>query len=154
LIPIEQFHPIAVHFPIVFLLSLAALDSLAMLGNRSIGGRGGIADLSAGLAVLSGLAATAAYAFGDAAFDLAVASGVAEARLETHQLLGTTTATALGLWALLRAAAWWWRIPISRNRMWGLVLVELAFSLLVITTAYYGGQLVYEFGVNVTRTAG
>lgn len=154
MIPIEQFHPIVVHFPIVFFLSLVALDSFALFREIPIGGRGGVANLSAGLAVLAGLAAGAAYTFGDAAVDVALASGVAEARLETHQLLGTITAIVLALWGLVRAFIWWRRHPIGNGRAWGVVLAELTFSVLIITTAYYGGQLVYDFGVNVAQQAG
>jgi len=152
-IPIEQFHPIIVHFPIVFFLSLAALDTIALFGNMPIDGRGGVANLSAGLAVLAGLAAGVAYMFGDAAVDVAMAGGITEARVETHELLGTATAVALALWALARAYIWWRRLPIDNGKRWGVVLVELAFSILVIATAYYGGQLVYDFGVNVALLA-
>jgi uncharacterized membrane protein len=152
-IPIEQFHPIVVHFPIVFFLSLAALDTFALFRNTPIDGRGGVANLSAGLAVLAGLAAAAAYSFGDAALDVALASGITEARVETHQLLGTTTAIALALWGLARAFIWWRRLPIGKGQVWGVVFVEFAFSSLIITTAYYGGQLVYDFGVNVALSA-
>jgi uncharacterized membrane protein len=152
-IPIQQLHPIVVHFPIVFFLSLAALDTFALFRNSSIDGRGGIANLSAGLAVLAGIAAVAAYSFGDAALDVAEASGITVAPLETHEALGTTTAIALAVWGLARAFIWWRRLPIGKGKAWGLVLVELAFSGLIITTAYYGGQLVYDFGVNVALAA-
>jgi uncharacterized membrane protein len=33
-------------------------------------------------------------------------------------------------------------------------LVEVAGAALVIATAYYGGQLVYDLGVNVVHAAG
>ncbi len=154
MIPIEQFHSIAVHFPIVFFLSLAALDTFALVRSISIDARGAIANLSAGIAVLAGLAAGAAYTFGDAALDIAEAGGVPEIRTETHEYLGTATAIALGLWALARAYIWWQQIPLSKTRVTGVVLVELALSALIIITAYYGGQLVYDFGVNVTVSAG
>lgn len=154
MIPIEQFHPLVVHFPIVFFLSLAALDTFALFRNTPIGGRGGVANLSAGLAVLAGLAAVAAYSFGDAALDVAEASGIIEGRLGTHELLGTTTAIALAVWGLARAFIWWRQLPVSKGRAWGMVFMELAFSILIITTAYYGGQLVYEFGVNVASSVG
>jgi uncharacterized membrane protein len=153
-LPIEQLHPIAVHFPIVFLLSLAALDLFAVARKIPIDGRGGVANLSAGLAVLAGLGATAAYAFGDAALDIALAKGVAEAQLETHAMLGTITAALLALWGLARAFAWWRDLPIGGARAWCVVVVEIAFSLLIIAAAYFGGQLVYELGVNVNFPPG
>jgi len=153
MLPIEQLHPIVVHFPIVFFLTLAALDIFALIRNAALDGRGAIANLSAGLAVLAGLAAAVAYSLGDEALEVAVASGVPEARLDTHELLGTTTAIVLGVWGLVRAYIWWRQMPLSRARVGGIVFVELALSLLIIITAYYGGQLVYDLGVNVTIPA-
>ncbi len=44
-------------------------------------------------------------------------------------------------------------MPLSKARVGGMVVVELALSLLIIITAYYGGQLVYDLGVNVTIPA-
>jgi uncharacterized membrane protein len=152
MIPLEQIHPLVVHFPIVFFLSLAVLDTVALFRSTPIDGRGSFANLSAGLAVLAGLAAVAAYSFGDAALEVALASGINEARLETHELLGTTTAIVLGIWGLARAFIWWRQLPISRGKIWGVVFAELAVSLLIIITAYYGGQLVYDFGVNVASS--
>ncbi len=154
MISIEQLHPIAVHFPIVFFLSLAALDSFAIVRNIPIDARGAIANLSAGLAVLAGLGAGAAYILGDAALEVAESRGVPEIRTDTHELLGTTTAIALGLWAVARAYIWWQQIPLSKQRTTAIVAVELALSALIIVTAYYGGQLVFDFGVNVTVSAG
>ncbi len=153
MLPIEQLHPIVVHFPIVFFLTLAALDIFALIRNAALDGRGAIANLSAGLAVLAGLAAVVAYSLGDEALEVAVASGVPEASLETHELLGTTSAIMLAVWGLARAYIWWRQLPLGKARAGGIVLVELAISLLVILTAYYGGQLVYELGVNVTLPA-
>ncbi len=153
MIPLEQFHPIVIHFPIVFFLSLAVLDTYSMVRNIPIGGRGGVANLSAGLAVLAGLAAWVAYSFGDAALTIAVDRGAPAARLATHQFLGTTTAAVLVLWGLARAILWWRRVPITKGRAWVVVLGEIAIALLIITTAYYGGQLVYEFGINVAVPA-
>lgn len=152
MIPIDQFHPMIVHFPIVFLLSLAALDTIALTRHAHIDGRGCVANLSAGLAVLAGAAAAVAYFFGDIALDAAVSKGIAEARLETHETLGTTTAILLIIWGLVRAFLWWRKRPLSNGRAWVVALVEVALALLIITTAYYGGQLVYDLGVNVTRT--
>lgn len=153
MLPLEQFHPIVVHFPIVFFLSLAALDTFALARNVPIGGRGGVANLSAGLAVLAGLAAALSAVLGDAALDVALAGGTKAETLATHQTLGVTTAVVLTLWGLVRAFIWWRRMPINKAGVAGVVLVELAFAVLIIITAYYGGQLVYEFGVNVTIPA-
>ncbi len=154
MLPIEQIHPVVVHFPIVFFLSLAALDAVALLRSVPIDGRGCLANLSAGLAVLAGAAAVAAYAFGDAALDVAISRGVPELRLETHEGFGTTTAALLAAWGLLRGLVWWRRVALGRGRTAAVVAVQAALAVLLVATAYYGGQLVYELGVNVARPAG
>ena len=55
MLPIEQFHPLAVHFPIVLALSLAAFDIIALARGLEISGRGAVANVSAGLAALADL---------------------------------------------------------------------------------------------------
>jgi len=152
--PIEQIHPLAVHFPIVFFLTLACFDLVALARGVAIGGRGAAANVSVGLAVLAGLAAIAAYAFGDVALDIAKAAGAPAAPLELHEDLGTSTAALLVAWAVLRSSAWWRRTPLSGLRGTVVVVLEILGSLLVVTTAYFGGRLVYEFGVGVAHAAG
>lgn len=150
MIPLQQIHPLVVHFPIVFFLSLAGLDLFARLKSIPIDGRGAISNLSAGLAVLAGIAAVAAFFFGDMALDIAKASGVPDATTETHELLGTATAILLALWGAIRALIWYRNTPLDKTKISGIVVLELSLAVLIITTAYFGGQLVYDFGVNVT----
>lgn len=154
MLPIEQIHPLAVHFPIVFVLSLAAFDIVVIIRGSQIGGRGAVANLSAGLAALAGLAATVAYIFGDIAFDIAIAAGTPIAQLELHEELGTATAIVIGVWAIIRVGVWLRRVPLTGGRAAGIAVIEIGIAGLIITTAYFGGQLVYEFGVGVLRSAG
>jgi len=79
----------------------------------------------------------------------AVSRNIDPAILETHQNLGTFTAFALAAWGALRAYAWWRKIDLSANRAYLVLAVEVAFVFLILTVAYFGGQLVYDFGVNV-----
>lgn len=151
MLPIEQIHPLVVHFPIVFVLSLAAFDVVVVWRGMSISDRAAVANVSAGLAVCAGAAAAVAFLFGDLAFDIALAKGTPLAVLETHEELGTITAAILAGWALVRAVIWWRRIDLSRRLSWLVVAIEVAAAGLIITTAYFGGQLVYEFGVGVTQ---
>ena len=151
MIPIEHIHPMLVHFPIVFGLSLAAFDLIAMLRGAAIGGRGPAASLSAGLAVLAGLAAMLAATFGDMALDIAFANGGPVDALEFHDMLGSTTSAVLGVWALVRAFLWWRKISLAGLRGGVVVAVELVFCALILATAYYGGELVFSHGVAVTR---
>lgn len=154
MLSIAHIHPIAVHFPIVYFLSLAAFDIVMLIARMPISGRRCTANISATLAVLAGLAAVVAYEFGDMAFDAAVAGGVAAAKLGTHATLGTVTASCLALWGLIRAYIWWRGVPIEGGWKWAVVLIEIAGVALITVTAYFGGQLVYELGVNVGHAVG
>jgi uncharacterized membrane protein len=154
MLSIAHIHPMIVHFPIVFFLTLAALDTVLMIGGREIVGRGCTGSVSASLAVLAGLAAIVAFVFGDLAFDAAVSAGFPEADLETHEGLGTSTAIAFVVWALVRGYLWWRGSTVGGGLKVAAVVIELAGAALVIVTGYFGGQLVYELGVNVSRAAG
>ncbi len=154
MLSIAHIHPIAVHFPIVFFLTLAGFDTVMLAMRVPISGRRCVSNISAVLAVLAGLAAVVTYTFGDMAYDAAVASGVAAARLETHETLGTITAICFAVWALIRGYVWWCGILLEGARKLAVVLIEIAGVLLITTTAYFGGQLVYELGVNVGRAVG
>lgn len=153
MLSIQQIHPVLVHFPIVFFLTLVAFDAVALARGAAIFGHGCAARISTGLAALAGISAIAVYAFGDMAADVAVAAGVPEARLETHETLGTATAIFVAVWALVRGVLWWRNLALSGGGRAAAVGIEIAGALLVVTTAYFGGQLVYDFGVNVAHLA-
>lgn len=154
MLSIAHLHPIAVHFPIVFFLTLAAFDAVMLFRGNTISGRACTGNISTGLAVLAGLAAVVTGALGYLAYNAAVASGITEGRLDTHQGLGTTTAVVLAVWAFLRGYLWWRNVPIEGVTKTAAVALEAAGALLIIVTAYFGGQLVYELGVNVAHAAG
>ncbi|AKH68817.1 putative membrane protein [Spongiibacter sp. IMCC21906] len=154
MLPIEQIHPLVVHFPIVFALLLAMFDLVVVFRGLSLDGRGAIANISAGLGLGAGLAAAVAFVFGDLALDVALANGTSLAILERHEELGSITAGVLVAWGLLRAVIWWRGTVLSRRLCWGAVVFELAIAGLIVTTAYFGGQLVYEFGVGVSLPSG
>jgi uncharacterized membrane protein len=149
---IAHIHPMLVHFPIVFFLSLAILDTVATMRGVSVTGRGAIGNVSTGLALLAGLFAIVTYVFGDMALEFAEAGGFHSDIAEVHEGLGEATGAAFAIWAIVRVVAWW------RNAHWRgggaalLTLVELLGAVIVVTTAYYGGELVYNLGVNVAAT--
>jgi uncharacterized membrane protein len=153
-IAIQDIHPMLVHFPIVFFLTLAAFDVIAVLRGVNVTGRSTVGAISAGLAVLAGVFAVVTFVFGDMALEVAQAAGLPETAAETHEGLGTVTAIAFVVWALVRAFAWWRNFRGSRAAEGGVALVEVAGALLVIATAYFGGELVYSLGVNVAHAAG
>jgi uncharacterized membrane protein len=149
MLPIEHIHPMVVHFPIVFAVTLAGFDLVAAFLGRDTGGRGPVGNVSAGLAVLAALAAMAASTFGDMALEIALAKGGPADALEFHDMLGTISATLLSVWGALRVLAWWRRIPLAGARAWGAAFVETAIVAVVLVTAFYGGNLVYGHGVAV-----
>jgi len=153
MISIAHIHPMLVHFPIVFFLCLAVLDTIATLRGVPVTGRGGIGNVSTGLALLAGLFAIATYIFGDMALELAEAGGFHSDVAEIHEGLGAATAAAFAIWALVRVAAWWRNSSLRGGGAVLLSLVELAGAAVVVATAYYGGQLVYDLGVNVAQAA-
>ncbi|HET6156982.1 MAG TPA: DUF2231 domain-containing protein, partial [Dongiaceae bacterium] len=102
---IAHIHPMLVHFPIVFFLTLAVLDTIATLRGIPVTGRGAIGNVSTGLAMLAGLFAIVTYVFGDIALEAAEAGGFHNDIAEIHEGLGEATAAAFAIWAVVRAVA-------------------------------------------------
>ncbi|HEX6118915.1 MAG TPA: DUF2231 domain-containing protein [Dongiaceae bacterium] len=153
MISIAHIHPMLVHFPIVFFLSLAALDTIATLRGVPVTGRGGIGNVSTGLALLAGVFAIATYFFGDMALEFAEAGGFHSDVAEIHEGLGEATAAAFAIWAIVRVVAWWRNARLRGGGAILLSVIELAGAGIVVTTAYFGGQLVYDLGVNVAQAS-
>jgi uncharacterized membrane protein len=143
-----------VHFPIVFFLSLAVFDLIASLRGVIVTGRSVAGTISAALALLAGLSAAAAYTFGAVALDLAEAGGFHSDIAEIHEGLGGVTALALIVWAAIRGLAYWRDIRIAGKLTAGIIAFEVAGVALITTTAFYGGKLVFDLGVNVSRIVG
>jgi len=154
MLAVQHIHPILVHFPIVFFISLAAVDLVAALRGRIITGRGALGNLSLGLALAAAAFAVAAYFMGDAALEFAESGGFHSDIAEMHEALGEATATAFAVWALFRLGLWWRDLRFTGAGAVVVSLVEVAGAALVVATAYYGGQLVYDLGVNVAHAAG
>lgn len=154
MIKVQHIHPLIVHFPIVLIVLMAAFDWIASLRGVSVTGRNPAGNASVSLAVLAGLSALVAYHFGGVALDFAEAGGFSSDVAEIHEGLGITTATALAVWACVRGLLWFRDFRFGNPIAFLIPVVETAGLALVTATAYYGGQLVYELGVNVVRVAG
>ncbi|GAB2175764.1 DUF2231 domain-containing protein [Dongia sp. agr-C8] len=154
MLSIQHIHPILVHFPIVFFITLAVVDLVAAARGRIITGRGGLANLSLGLALAAGAFAIGSYFMGDAALEFAESGGFHSDIAEMHEALGEATAVAFAIWAVIRLGLWWRDLRLTGAGALLVSLVEVAGAALVTTTAYYGGQLVYDLGVNVAHAAG
>ncbi len=150
MIPIEHIHPMLVHFPIVLFTTALSIDAFVVFA------RGG--DLSArrclsltGLAALvAGLVfAVLAAVFGDIALDIAIDRGFERDPLEEHEGLAGTTIVLFGLLTVVQSLAVWRAIPLSGNKGKAFVAILGIGFLLLASTAYHGGELVYGLGVNV-----
>jgi len=152
MIPVEHIHPMLVHFPIVlFTLALLIDAGLVLVRQRDLASRHcltmtGLAALGIGL-VFAILAAV----FGDMALDIAVDKGFDQAPLEEHEGLAGITIAVFGLLALVQVVAAWRSIPLSGRRGQAFVAVMAIGFLLLVSTAYHGGELVYGLGVNVAN---
>ncbi len=152
MIPIEHIHPMLVHFPIVLFTLALVLDAILVFGHqgdlsdRQCLGMTGLAALGIGL-----LFAILAAVFGDMALDIAVDKGFDRDPLEEHEGLAGATITLFGLLALVQIVAAWRSIPLAGNRGKAFVAVMSLAYLLLVSTAYHGGELVYGLGVNVAN---
>lgn len=151
MIPIQHIHPMLVHFPIVFIFVLAAFDLFATLRGHKVTGRTIAGNISTAVAVSAAVFAVLAMVFGDMALGVAEAGGFSSDIAEIHEGLGSTVAIALVVWALIRLVLWWRDTRLSGVTAAAMPVVAIAGAGLVVATAYYGGQLVFDLGVNVAH---
>jgi len=152
MINIAHIHPMLVHFPLALVPVALGAQLLALSKGQGLFDRSCLSSSALVLIVLAAAGAIVAAIFGDIALDQAVASGVPPASLETHEDLGQSSAVLLSVLAVIEM--WLYRRADARkvvNR--GFWIAGLAVLTLLLTTAWFGGQLVYESGVNVTPTA-
>ena len=138
-----------VHFPIVLWMCAEVMAVIILLRGGDLSARQHW-PLTAFYALLGGtLFACLAAFFGDIALDHAVAAGFPTHPLEIHETFALTTLSIFGLHAILRLLAIWRRYALAGLRGWMAELPGLIGIVLLIFTAYYGGELVYHLGVNV-----
>lgn len=134
-------HPLFVHFPIALLLSSVALQ----WAGRFWPGRG--LDRAAWYTLLLGLAGTVVtLATGLVAAQGVAADSPAAATLNLHRLLGIVTFVIFGVLAF-----WHWRSKGSVDGRWRVfyTLLQVVGVLLIAAVGFYGGELVYTYGVGV-----
>lgn len=149
MIDITHIHPMLVHFPIVLLPLGTLLYFVVALRGDDPASRRGLSVL-AFLCLAAGLlTALLAAGFGDVALEAAMDKGFDEAPLEQHEDLAGPTIAVFGLLVLVQAFALWRPYPLKGGKAWLLAVIALAGAALLLVTAYHGGQLVYELGVNV-----
>jgi uncharacterized membrane protein len=148
----QHIHPILVHFPIALIYTLVAIDLAALAGGNAVTRKSGTGTISTFLALSAGLFAMGTWFFGGLALDHAEAAGFSSNIAEIHESLGGITAFAFLIWGLVRLALWMRNREIRVLKI-AIPLIEIGGAVLVTATAYYGGLLVYELGVNVAKAA-
>lgn len=149
MIDLPHVHPMLVHFPIVLFLLGSGIELIALLRGRDLAAHECLPNVALSAMTLAALAAIVTALFGDAALEHAAALGFPIAPMEQHEELGWTTMSFFLAYGALYLLAWWRRFPLAGGRGWVWFLLSLAGVVLVIVTAYFGGELVYRIGVNV-----
>ncbi len=149
MIPITEIHPMLVHFPIVLWLGVEAIAVTVLVRGGDVGARQHW-PLTAFYALLAGtLFACLAAFFGDIALDHAEAAGFKVAPMEFHEAFAIATLSIFGLHAILRLLALWRNLSLTGLQGWLAETPGLIGVVLLLITAYLGGNLVYHLGVNV-----
>lgn len=132
-------HPFLVHFPVALLTTALVFDLLGvLLGREELSRAGWWAQLAGTLGIL------AAVISGLIAKGEALIPPSAAGTFDTHQQLAFLTAgafTALLLWRIGMRTG----IDRARRRLYLILFAAALFCLWV--GAWYGGELVYKFGV-------
>ena len=149
MISIALIHPMLVHFPIVLFLGAVATDCAILARGADLSGREYLPKMAMSFLILGVLSACAAAFFGDIAMDKAVSAGFPAAPIERHEMFAMITLGLFVFQTLIRLFAAWKHIPLAGVRGWLAEIPGFAGAACLIATAYYGGELVYHFGVNV-----
>jgi uncharacterized membrane protein len=149
MIDITHIHPMLVHFPLVLLPIGTALYAAAAFRGEDLAVRRCLPVLALLCLGAGVMMAMIAAAFGDMALDAALDKGFDKGPLEEHEDLAGPTIVVFAVLVAIQALAMWRSISLKRGRAWLLTLVALAGVALLLATAYHGGELVYQIGVNV-----
>ena len=140
---IPNFHPIFVHFTVALTATAVGLFILARLLNGRPLGRElqTVARWDLWLAALASLFTVAAglYAYGTVTHD-----GPAHEVMDVHRNWALAT-----LVVLLAMAGWAWRQRHRESASGPFLGGAVVLLLLVLTTAWFGGELVYRHGLGV-----
>lgn len=153
MIDVNHVHPMLVHFPIVLLLVAVAALSFMQFRGENLAARNCLASVGT-VALLAGTAfALLAAFFGDIALDAAVAKGFPRAPLELHEEFAAITITVFAAFSLVLLYAILKKTVMTGAKGWIFLAVAAGGLGLLIVTAYLGGHLVHDLGVNVHGVA-
>lgn len=149
MIQITHIHPMLVHFPIVLFLVAFLLFVYAQIKKEDLVSRNCLSITANSALILATVFAIGAAIFGDIALDAALDKGFPKGPLEEHETLAGVTITIFSILSLVMIVSLWKRISMAGARGWGFLGVAFVGLVMLISTAYHGGELVYKHGVNV-----
>jgi len=138
-------HPIVVHFPIALFFTGVLFESLGFLKRRDEFRRFGHWLLLLGM-----IAGIVAAGFGWWGEDAVKAAGVPEEAIDRHESFAVASLIAFGLLLIFRR---WARGRWSGRETAVYLAMAVAGLLLLATTGYFGGGLVYRYGAGVQKPA-
>ena len=143
-------HPLIVHFPIVLVMTAAAIDVLDAVFRRVPW----LAIAATALYVAGALAAVAAYLTGLQAESTVLVPGMAYPVLTAHGQWAVATMCYCLVFGGLRLALLRARLGRTRTTRVLLLVCGLVGVVLIQQTAERGARLVYEFGTGVIAVPG
>lgn len=150
MIDITHIHPMLVHFPVVLFLTTMVINFVVLIRKGDLASRQCLSLISMAAIGLGVVMAVIAAAFGDIALDAALDKGFDKAPLEEHEHLALITIIYFAVLALIQGFSVWKGRPLAGFRTPVIFVASLVGIGLLIATAYHGGHLVYDIGVNVT----
>jgi uncharacterized membrane protein len=141
----HPFHPMVVHFPIALLSTSVFFDVLAARWRPDECRIISLYTLAAGMA-----GAAVAVISGHLAEEAVENSGLPERVLDLHEGLGVATFWVFAALLGLRLAT---RLGLLRERRGLSIAVGLAGSVVLLIASYFGGSLVYDYGIGVRPLA-
>lgn len=138
-------HPIVVHFPIALLFTGVLFESLGFLRRRDEFRRFGHWLLMLGM-----IAAIVAAGFGWWGEEAVKGAGVPGDAIERHESFAVASLITFGLLLIFRR---WARGRWSGRETAIYLAMAVVGLLLLATTGYFGGDLVYRYGAGVQKPA-
>ncbi|GAB1235599.1 DUF2231 domain-containing protein [Ferrigenium sp. UT5] len=149
---IPNFHPVLVHFPIAFITSALAFTAVGALSNKKPYAS---LILMAGRWMLWGavLFALMSAVFGWFAYNSVDHDEISHAAMTVHRNWALVTLAVLLALSVLDL----WRGRAEKKQSPNFLILLMLAWLLMMTTAWHGGELVYRYGLGVMslpKTAG
>jgi uncharacterized membrane protein len=149
MVPIYLIHPIAVHFPIVLFILVFVFDAIIIARGGDLAARATLPTTAFWLTWAAALSALVAAIFGSYAFAHAEHAGFPTEHIAEHAGFGNVTVAIFVVLVILLSFLRWRKISLTGMRGGIFTSAVLIGVVSIGLTAYHGGHLVYELGINV-----